>query len=178
LRQTIFTNPVKKGTKMTKKELKNFATSMTALLFLVIGGSGLMMFFHLFDSRVKELHEILGLAFVAVILLHVFYNWGSMKSYFTRKIFLVSALVVFVTASAFVAGAGGGESPKGMIIKSVLSAPVEEVSRLFSVDPADARQRLADRGITIFRNQSVDEIAKANQVSPFEVITIISRQKD
>ena len=135
------------------------------------------MFFHLFESRVKEMHEILGVAFTAAILLHLFYNWGSMRAYFAKKIFFLTALVVFVTASAFIVSAKGGESPKSRIIKSALSAPLEDVSRLFGVDPADAKLRLTAQGITVLDQQSIDAIAKSNEVSPFDMIAIINQQK-
>jgi hypothetical protein len=162
---------------MTKTQLRNLATSLTALLFLVIGGSGVLMFFHLFDSRITQMHEILGLVFVAAILMHLFYNRGSMRTYFAKKIFLIAALVVFATASAFILSAKGGESPKGMIIKAVLSAPLSDVSSLLGIDPADAKQRLTAKGIKELDQQSIGEIANANKISPFEMIAIINQQK-
>ena len=72
---------------MTKSQKRDIATSLTSLIFIVIGGTGVLMYFHLFDSYTKELHEIIGLFFVAVVFLHVFFNWNSMRTYFSKKVF-------------------------------------------------------------------------------------------
>ncbi|MBU1642189.1 DUF4405 domain-containing protein [bacterium] len=47
-------------------------------VFAILSGPGFRTVddFHLFESRVKELHAILGLAFVAAVLMHVVYNWA------------------------------------------------------------------------------------------------------
>ncbi len=71
---------------MNKLILRDVATSASTVLFLVIGISGLMMFFHFFDNYVKELHEILGVGFVLAVLLHIIANFSSMKKYFSKKI--------------------------------------------------------------------------------------------
>ncbi len=163
--------------KTEKSEAKVLATSMTALLFIVIGGSGILMFFHLFESRVKELHEILGLLFVAAILFHLFYNWGSMRRYFSKQLFLLSALAVIITTAVFVFNAGGGENPKALIIESVLAAPFEEVSHLLGVDPEDAKRRLDTEGITHSGQGSITDIAETNKRSPFEVIQLIHQKE-
>ncbi len=54
-----------------KFKLRDIATSSTTVVFFIVGLSGVMLYFKIFDSQVKELHEILGLAFVAAAVLHV-----------------------------------------------------------------------------------------------------------
>lgn len=163
-------NTVKKG------HARVLATSLTALLFLIIGGSGVLMFFHLFESYVKELHEILGLFFVAAVLFHLFYNWGGMRRYFPKKIFVVTALAVLTATSAFLLSAEGGENPKVVIIEAVLGAPLGEVSRLLGVDSQEATQRLAEEGFILSGQGTIIDIAKSNERSPFEVIQLIRQQ--
>lgn len=163
--------------KIKKEHARVLATSMTALLFLVIGGSGVLMYFHLFDTLVKELHEVLGLLFVAAILFHLFYNWGSMKRYFSKKLFAFSTAAVVVMTSFFLFSAQGGENPKVIIIESVLNAPLEEVSHLFGVNTADARQRLEDQGISVSEQGSLNDIAKANARSPFALIQLMRQHE-
>lgn len=59
---------------MNKFMKRDIATSLTAFLFLVIGTTGVLMYFHLLDNYTKKMHENLGLVFVLVILFHVFFN--------------------------------------------------------------------------------------------------------
>jgi len=57
---------------MSKFLKRDIATSLTTFLFIVIGTTGVLMYFHILDSYTKEMHEIMGLAFVAIVFLHVF----------------------------------------------------------------------------------------------------------
>ena len=72
---------------MTKQLQKNIATSFTALAFLVVGISGVLMYFHIFKDYIEDLHEIIGLFFVVVVLFHVFYNFKKHESPFKNKSF-------------------------------------------------------------------------------------------
>jgi len=74
---------------MTTATKRDIATSATALLFTVIGTTGVLMYFHILDNYTKQMHEILGLAFVVAILLHIMVNFKNMKKYFSKKIFFV-----------------------------------------------------------------------------------------
>lgn len=162
--------------KRRKEALRTLATSMTALLFLVIGGSGLLLFFHLFEASVKELHEVLGLFFVAAVLLHLFFNWGGMRRYFPKKLFIATLLAVTTASSFFVFSAEEGENPKVVIIESVLAAPLDEVSRLLGVEPQEARERLAKAQVDVTDGTSLKVLADTNKRSPFELIGVIRQQ--
>ena len=87
---------------------KDIATSLTSLVFLVVGITGVMMYFHLFTSSVKDLHEILGLLFVVAALFHVLVNFKQMKQYFSKKIFLSLAVVVTIISSGFIINSSAG----------------------------------------------------------------------
>lgn len=159
---------------MSKFLKRDFATSFTTTLFLVIGISGVMMYFHFFDSKVKELHEVLGLFFVGAILLHIFFNWASMKKYFTKKIFLVASAITFVAAGFFIATAPSGENPKGTILNKVINAPLTDSLKVLNVEYDYAEMTLENNNIKIDENQTIMQIAKANSVSPFKIVAIIT----
>ena len=86
---------------MKKGTIRDIATSFTTTIFLVIGISGTMMFFHFYDSSVKELHEILGLVFVLVALFHIFYNFKSMKNYFSKNNFTLYFKITIISLSLY-----------------------------------------------------------------------------
>jgi len=153
---------------------KDFATSFTATLFLVIGLSGVMMYFHFYDSKVKELHEVLGLFFVGAIVLHIFFNWPSMKRYFSKKIFLIASAVTFIAAGFFVVTAPSGQNPKGTILNKVINAPLEVSLKVLDVEYDYALMTLENNNIKIEENQSIMQAAKSNSVSPFKIVAIIT----
>lgn len=163
----------KKGYKL--KTLKTYATSLTALIFLVIGVSGVMLFFHLGESYVKELHEILGLAFVAVVLLHVVANWTLMQKYFTKKVFLTLGVVVAVVSAGFVYQGTGksGVNPKMYIIKTAINKPFSQVAEFLDVDKTTSINALKEKGYKINMAKTIAKNAKENKVSPFEIVSVM-----
>lgn len=157
---------------------RDVATSSTVLLFLVMGTTGVMLYFHWFEASVKEMHEILGLVFVGAVVLHVMVNWGSMKRYFAKRVFLGVAALVIAAALGFVLAAQGGKggNPKRAIIVSVLHAPLANSVAIFGHDLASAKVKLQAQGIKVGAEDSLDAVAKANQTSPFKVVQILSER--
>ncbi len=157
---------------MTKK--REFATSMTALMFLVIGATGVMMYFHILDKYTKQMHEILGLVFVAAVLAHVFVHYKSMKQYFSKKIFLIISVLTLVTVSVFVLNAPEGKSSKKILAEGVFNSKIEKSFVLFADNADLAKTRLTQAGLKIQGLETIDQIAKENKTSPFRVVQVIS----
>jgi len=123
------------------------------------------------------MHEILGLVFVLVIFFHVFYNWKAMKSYFSKKVFLVSGIITSLIALVFILNSKPGENPKATLINKTLAAPIENSFIIFSESIENANAKLQKAGIKIENANSLNELAKLNKTSPFEIITILSQDK-
>lgn len=163
---------------MTKIKQRELATSVTSTTFLVIGITGIMLYFKILNNYVKEMHEILGLAFVFVSVLHIFYNWKSMKNYFSKKLFLFSSLIVLFISLGFIANvvlAPTGKNPKAIIFNSVLNSPLNNSMAILTKDTQAANERLKKSGLKIQGSKSIQDIAKQNGVSPFKVVSIIAQ---
>ena len=158
---------------MTKLLNKDLATSLTALLFAVIGVSGVMMFFHFFDNYVKEMHEILGLAFIAGVLLHVFFNFKAFKKYFGKGVFLLVTLATLVTATVFVLQVDDKPDPKRAMIETVFNSSVQNYAEFLHVEIQAVEQNLAKAGIVTDMQESINLTAQKNKISPFKLIGII-----
>ncbi len=151
---------------------RTIATSLTTLLFLVVGISGIMMYFHFFTRQVKDLHEILGLVFVVAVILHVFYNFKSMKTYFTKKVFIGLAILTLVVSNVFILQSlNQKDDPKRLIIQSLLKAPLNDSYRILGVE--NAKEKLIKEDFQITDASSLEELAKLNTVSPFKMISIL-----
>ncbi|MHC3993518.1 DUF4405 domain-containing protein [Thiomicrolovo sp. ZZH C-3] len=160
-----------------KPLIKESATSLTALVFLVVGVSGVMLYFHVFDVQVKALHETLGLLFSAAVLLHVYFNWKGMKRYFPKKLFMGYAAVITAVSIAFIASADSGPNPKVTLIERALNAPLAVSLPLLETDREQAATLLGGRGIMIGSADSLAEIARANGVSPYELVMVITAEQ-
>lgn len=158
-----------------KFKLRDIATSLTTIVFFIVGLSGVMLYFKLFDSQVKELHEILGLAFVVAAVLHVFVNWKAMKNYFSKKIFISFVIVLALISGVFISNnLSAGENPKGLVLKSMIEAPINSSLQVLNVDYDKAMNKLKNGNITNVDGNSILAIAKANKTSPFKIIAIIT----
>jgi predicted membrane channel-forming protein YqfA (hemolysin III family) len=164
---------------MNKFFNKSLATSLTTFLFLVMGTTGVFMFFHILDNFTKDMHEIMGLAFVAIVFLHVFFNWKSMKSYFGKKVFSYSAVIILVVSSGFIiniiASPENG-NVKRTIIVSVLSAPLDASLLLFNSDLQSAKEKLERAGLKMGNAKTFQELARENRTSPFNIVGIITNK--
>lgn len=158
-----------------KFKLRDIATSLTTIVFFIVGLSGVMLYFKLFDSQVKELHEILGLAFVVAAVLHVFVNWKAMKNYFSKKIFISFVIVLALISGVFISNnLSAGENPKGLVLKSMIEAPINSSLQVLNVDYDKAMNKLKNGNITNVDGNSILAIAKTNKTSPFKIIAIIT----
>lgn len=161
---------------MTKHLQKNIATSLTALAFLVVGVSGVLMYFHLFKEYTEELHEIIGLFFVVIVLVHVFYNFKSMKAHFKTKAFWIGAILITTISLTFILNTKEGNNPKQAIMTLLLNAPITNSVKIFDTNISHVENKLESEGIEIHMNDSIDSIAKRYKVSPFHVVELINQK--
>lgn len=161
---------------MDKATSRQLATSLTALVFVVIAITGVLLYFKLLEQYVKELHEIIGLLFVAAAAVHVYFNWKSMKNYFSKKVFIYSSVIVVMISLGFIGAAlnEGGENPKLVVINSMFKAPLEATTQVLSTNKTDAIAKLQKSGIVVGENNSIEEIAQANKTSPWRIVTLIT----
>lgn len=152
---------------------RNFITPYIVFLFLVIGLSGILMFFHLFDDYTRVLHELLGLAFVLFSILHMIINWTSLKGHFKKKMFHISGLVVLLISVGFIIIGKANVNHEQVIIDKILKAPISSSFNVLNVDYNDAEITLKENNITIGDSKTIEEICIRNQKSPNEIIELI-----
>ena len=85
-----------------KTKTKTIVTSFTAFLFLVVGITGVLMFFHVFDDYTKVTHEMLAIVFFLFSIIHVIVNWKRFRNYFKKLIFITSGAIVFLFTLLFI----------------------------------------------------------------------------
>lgn len=163
---------------MNKKNLKEFSTSLSALVFVVISITGVLMFFHVFDNYTKKLHELIGLGFVLFVILHIISNWTLMKKYFTKKIFIL-LLVATGLFSSFIS-ISSSNSPKTnqkMITKQILkytfSSPLDKTLEYLKISTKVANEKLKSKNLLTDQLFSINQIAEKNGVSPSFVYSTI-----
>ncbi len=66
---------------------RNYVTPFISLNFLVLGISGMLMFFHLFDGYTEVVHEFFGLFFFICSIFHIILNWKALKIHLKKRCF-------------------------------------------------------------------------------------------
>ena len=130
------------------KRLRSWATPLTVGSFLIMGVTGILMFFHL-DSGVNKLvHEWAGWVMVAGVAAHLVLNWRAFSTYFKRPLavgIIGVGAAVLALSFAPLAGAGGG-SPVPMVMGAIGHADIGTIIALSGQDLETELIRLADAG--------------------------------
>ncbi len=92
---------------------RSWVSPITAISFLAVGISGLMMFFHV-GHFVRPMHEIVGILFCIMGAIHLVLNWRVFLNYFrSRRVVVLSMIVVALTSLLLFAGPDRDEGGPG-----------------------------------------------------------------
>lgn len=151
--------------------LRGFATPLSFITFLGVGVTGVLM---LLDVRgpLGDVHEWLGIAFIAALLLHLMRNWRGMLAMLktpTGK--AVVGVVGAVTAVLILAylpfGPRQGHGPHGgpwIVANRIAEAPISTAAPALGLSGEQAVARLRDGGVEV--------------EGPHETLAQISRDHD
>ncbi|MCI5097966.1 MAG: DUF4405 domain-containing protein [Rhodobacteraceae bacterium] len=153
--------------------LRKWATPLTIGSFLLMGVTGILMFFHLDIGLNKLAHEWAGWIMVVGVLAHVVLNWRAFSVYFKRPaarvIMGVSAIVL---AGSFVPVSGGG-SPVRPVMMAVAQAPVSTVIELSGVPEQEALSRLSAAGFDATPETSMSGLTGGDRDKQMQILSLL-----
>ncbi len=152
---------------------RDYITPYLTWTFVVIGVTGLLMFFHVLDGYTEVVHELLGLLFVLFSIFHVILNWKGLKKHFKKRKFKVSLLVILLLSVLFIyVGKGHGEHER-IIMEKLSKAPLSQTFEILDIKYSEVSILLKEENIRIGDAQSIEEIALKNEKTPKEIIELI-----
>ncbi len=163
-----------------KRFLRALITPATTATFLVVGVTGVMMFFHWGERAVKGMHEWFGVVMTVASLLHLWRNWRSLTAYLRKGPQLQIALgVAVVGVAGFLVGslAGGAQGPSGMraVMGAVERAPLAELAPVLETTPEALVGQLEAAGFTgVAPSASPHDIGEASGRSGREVMDALA----
>ena len=162
---------------MADARKKDIATSLTTFLFIVLGVSGILNFFHVFDNYIETaletVHEILGLAFVLASSFHILLNWKQMKRYFSKKTFLISGILVFFISLSLLFFGKDHKDTQDVVIDLLLNSPIPHSFVVLNEDYEKTKTKLEKAGIVVDGSMTIEEISKNNGISPRKIVEAI-----
>ncbi|TCM80982.1 uncharacterized protein DUF4405 [Rhodovulum steppense] len=130
--------------------LRKFATPLTIGASLLLGVTGILLFFHANTGLNKLAHEWVGLAFVAIVALHVAVNWRPFVAHLKRPTGrAATALFAVLLALTFLplgGGQGQGGRPDFALLARVTAAPLDTLAVVLDESPEALAERLRDAG--------------------------------
>lgn len=152
---------------------RNYITPFISLVFLVVGLSGLLMFFHLFDGYTEVVHEFLGVFFVVCAIFHIILNWKALKIHFKKGVFIPTALAVIVVSILFIVQQHFNPKVDTLLLDRIIKAPINDAFKALEVDYSEAVKRLDTKGISVEGATTIEAIWINNNADPEEVIDLI-----
>lgn len=153
---------------------RNYVTPFISLVFLVVGITGVLMFFHLFDGYTEIVHEFLGVFFVICAIFHIILNWKPLKIHFKKGVFIPAVLAVAVISILFIVQQHYNPKVDTIVLGRIVKAPVDDVYKALLVDSVGAVKRLEANGISIEGAVTLEDIWINNNVNPEKVIDLIT----
>lgn len=153
---------------------REIVTPYLVFIFVIVGFTGILMFFHLADGYTKEVHEFLGLAFALFAIMHVTINWKSIKNYADKRLLLAPSIVVLILSITFMVIGRMEGDVESDILDKVLKSPAYRSFEVLSGDYTKAEETLAKNKIIVKDSlQTLEEICIQNQKDPEDVAALI-----
>lgn len=153
--------------------LRRYSTQATAALGVVVGVTGIMMFFHVAKGEVEGVHEWLGLAFAAAAILHVLRHRHGFSSMLRQpRMQVLAGAAALVTVAFLVLTPAKQGNPARLAIQMVMRAPISEVAPLVGVSSAELASRL---GATD-PSHSLETLARAQGTDPMKLLETAMRK--
>lgn len=152
---------------------RNYITPFISLVFLVVGISGLLMLFHLFDGYIEVIHEILGLFFIICAIFHVILNWKALRIHFKKGVFIPALLGVLVLSVILIVSERMSPPVDLIIFNKMVKAPINDAFRALDINYEKASEKLKENGLSIEEATTIEDIWINNDSNPEKVIDLI-----
>jgi hypothetical protein len=167
--------------------LRNYATPLSFVAFLAAGVTGVMLFLGVGSRELGDLHEWLGLIFVAAMILHFVRNWRGMLAMLSavRAKAIVTGLgtvaAVLIAVYGFgVSGGGHGGGHGGgphRVMTRLASAPIAKLAPALGMTSDQAIARLKSGGVAVEGpEQSLADIADNQSVELPRLLNLVLRE--
>ena len=152
------------------KSLRIWATPLTVGSFLIMGVTGILMFFHVDSGLNGFIHEWAGWAMVVGVGAHLAMNWRAFSTYFKRPLAKgIMGLGAVLLALSFVPVEGGG-SPVQSVMQAVAQSDVQTVIALSGQELDTGLALLAEAGIAAQADAQMQDITGGDRGVQMQVI--------
>lgn len=155
--------------------LRRYSTPGTAILSVVVGVTGAILFFRLAKGPAEAIHEWLGMAFIAVAILHAIRHRGSFAQMLRQRHMRILAGATAFGIAAFVALVPPKPpgNPLVRLARAAERAPISQLAPVVGSSTAEVLSRLKLRGINAGPGDTLAALASANRRQPGDLVAMI-----
>lgn len=155
--------------------LRGWATPLTISAFALMSATGVLMFFHWDRGLTNDLHEWFSWLFLAAVATHVVVNWRPLLNYLRRNLgrgALMACALLFLAAQ-FQWGVLTAPQIRRSIETALIEAPLAALAGVTRTEPDALLRRLKSHGIDAGGQQSIQNLAKLNNVDEHRLLAIV-----
>ena len=161
------------------KSLRSWATPLTIAAFLIMGVTGVLMFFHLETTLGKVIHEWAGWLLVIGVGAHLILNWRAFSTYFRRPlpatIMGVGALMLALTFLPVGPSQDSGDISR-IAVSALSGGQIETLAALAGSDTATVLAELGAAGIEAQAADTPASLSGGDRMAQMQIITTIFAQ--
>ncbi|WP_085620426.1 hypothetical protein [Thalassospira alkalitolerans] len=155
--------------------LRSWATQLTIGSFLLMSGTGILLFFEFEEGLTAVVHQWLSWFFVIGAVAHIVINFRPFKNRLKSgwgKACVVVFGVAFM-ASCFSWGMVTGPQLERPIEEALVYAPLSALAAVSQISSDDLIRKLAGHGVTASSNQSIYDLSIRSGVDENELLGFV-----
>ena len=154
---------------------RSWATPLTIGSFLLMAGTGVMMFFEWERGLMTVVHQWFSWFFVTGAIGHVAANIKPFKSHLKTRWgrYSVAVFAIVLVASIFSWGQITGPQLERSIEQALVYAPLSALADVTGQPQADLLAKLRKQGIEAEAHQSVEDLARLHDIDENRALAII-----
>lgn len=117
--------------------------------------------------------QVLTLAFVLFSILHLVINWRSTKSYFPKKIFLISAAVVLLLSAFLIVVDSTHKDRNDVLIEKLVTAPIGETCVVMGIDISQLKGLIGADDLIVEEQETIESLAERYNITPEKLLVWI-----
>ncbi|KPN63232.1 protein of unknown function [Aliiroseovarius crassostreae] len=136
--------------------LRQWATPLTVGSFLVMGVTGMLMFFRMNTFLGKVIHEWAGWMMLIGVGAHILLNWRALTTYFKRPLAMwIMSVGAALTLATLLPVGGTNGPPIRSVVMAVAQADEATLMALSGHDLQEGRTLLSEAGVDLQPGQSL-----------------------
>lgn len=157
-------------------KFRKWSTPITIGSFIIVGVSGILMFFKIRFGLLTVAHEWISIVLVIGSIFHIAGNFDAFKRYFKKPVSLAAISIITLIGIAAFAVPGNSHERKPILdlTEKMQNISLTLAAQITETDPGSIQTHLKSHGLDVLdANLTINEIAALNKTDSQNVLSIV-----